>query len=419
MKKLKKERKIKYYSAEETVKLKVKFENRINKLQVKHSKLTKAIDEKLARVKPESRREDGNIFSRIMRRITEFINGRRQKRAVTLSLKATKTEVKIARLEENLKLIEQGKLEKLPLHKKLQQSFSYIGYRKQTMIWGLIFILPWLFGMLILFLPSMIDNLMWSFSNTTLTPDGMELEYVGFDKFIYLFKDYIVDGSIFSVSLLDFMQGLVIDLPVIIIFSILMAVLLNKPFKGHRIVKAIFFIPVVYNLAVITETLTGTFGQHFAETMQEDVMFVNQVTGFFMDIGIADSVLTVVLGAVQRIFMIVNLSGIQILIFVAAIQAIPSQLYEVAEIEGATKYEMFWKITIPMIMPMVLTAAIYTIVDSFSRTPILRFLRAAVAVSDYGLGAAISISYFIINLALVGLIFLLFKGRVFYYDKEK
>ena len=80
---------------------------------------------------------------------------------------------------------------------------------------------------------------------------------------------------------------------------------------------------------------------------------------------------------------------------------------------------MFWKITIPMIMPMVLTAAIYTIVDSFSRTPILRFLRAAVAVSDYGLGAAISISYFIINLALVGLIFLLFKGRVFYYDKEK
>ncbi|MGI6771507.1 MAG: carbohydrate ABC transporter permease [Acholeplasmataceae bacterium] len=419
MKKLKKERKIKYYSAEETVKLKVKFENRINKLQVKHSKLTKAIDEKLARVKPESRREDGNIFSRIMRRITEFINGRRQKRAVTLSLKATKTEVKIARLEENLKLIEQGKLEKLPLHKKLQQSFSYIGYRKQTMIWGLIFILPWLFGMLILFLPSMIDNLMWSFSNTTLTPDGMELEYVGFDKFIYLFKDYIVDGSIFSVSLLDFMQGLVIDLPVIIIFSILMAVLLNKPFKGHRIVKAIFFIPVVYNLAVITETLTGTFGQHFAETMQEDVMFVNQVTGFFMDIGIADSLLTVVLGAVQRIFMIVNLSGIQILIFVAAIQAIPSQLYEVAEIEGATKYEMFWKITIPMIMPMVLTAAIYTIVDSFSRTPILRFLRAAVAVSDYGLGAAISISYFIINLALVGLIFLLFKGRVFYYDKEK
>ncbi len=419
MKKLKKERKIKYYSAEETVKLKVKFENRINKLQVKHSKLTKAIDEKLARVKPESRREDGNIFSRIMRRITEFINGRRQKRAVTLSLKATKTEVKIARLEENLKLIEQGKLEKLPLHKKLQQSFSYIGYRKQTMIWGLIFILPWLFGMLILFLPSMIDNLMWSFSNTTLTPDGMELEYVGFDKFIYLFKDYIVDGSIFSISLLDFMQGLVIDLPVIIIFSILMAVLLNKPFKGHRIVKAIFFIPVVYNLAVITETLTGTFGQHFAETMQEDVMFVNQVTGFFMDIGIADSLLTVVLGAVQRIFMIVNLSGIQILIFVAAIQAIPSQLYEVAEIEGATKYEMFWKITIPMIMPMVLTAAIYTIVDSFSRTPILRFLRAAVAVSDYGLGAAISISYFIINLALVGLIFLLFKGRVFYYDKEK
>ncbi|MGI6781322.1 MAG: carbohydrate ABC transporter permease [Acholeplasmataceae bacterium] len=420
IKKFRKQRKIKYYSAEETVNLKIKFEKQINGLRRKRELLLRAIDKKLSIPMPKRIiGERLNIFERISRRISEFIIEKRHRRAVTLSLKVTKIEVKIKRYQENINLLEQGRLEKLPLLKKFRQWFSHIEYRKQIMLWGLAFILPWLFGMLVLFIPSMIDTFLWSFSETELTPEGMKTNFIGIKNYVYLFKDYVLNGSIFSVSLLDFMRGLLIDLPVIIIFSILMAVVLNKPFKGHRVVKAIFFIPIVYNLAVITETLSGTFGQHFAEAMQEDVTFVNQVTRFFMDIGIGDSILEVVLSAIQRIFTIVNLSGIQILIFVAAIQAIPSQLYEVAEIEGATRYEMFWKITVPMIMPMVLTAAVYTVIDSFSRAPILRFLQGAVAKSEYGLGAAISVSYFIINLVLVGLIFLLFKGRVFYYDKEK
>ena len=127
----------------------------------------------------------------------------------------------------------------------------------------------------------------------------------------------------------------------------------------------------------------------------------------------------IVLNAVSRIFTIVNLSGIQILIFIAAIQAVPNHLYEAAAVEGATKYESFWKITIPMITPMILTAAIYTVVDSFTRSPIIRYLDQAMSQGRNGLAAAMSLTYFLINLALVGVIFLLMRGRVFYYDEKE
>src|SRR5690554_8104362 len=164
--------------------------------------------------------------------------------------------------------------------------------------------------------------------------------------------------------------------------------------------------------------LNSSFGQRIGNESQLDQSFVDAVIGFFMNLNIGEGLIAVVLQSIDRILEIVNLSGIQILIFVAAIQSIPNHLYEAAEIEGATKYEIFWKITIPMITPMILTAAVYTVVDSFTRSPITRFLQTSVANGNYGLAAAISISYFVINLVIVGIVFMLFKGKVFYHDEK-
>jgi len=395
-----KTKQIKYYVGEDLHKKKTKIENTIDNLKIKYNKVEEQLNLMF------DKHKDG--FSK-----------RIQRKIVKLSTNLTKLDVTIKRNIANLDKLNNGELEKLSPIENFKHWFSHVEYRKQTMIWGFIFIIPWVLGMAILFIPSVIETLFWSFSNANLTPDGMQTSFVGIENFKYLFTEYVIDGNnVFSVSLLTFIEGLIIDLPIIIIFSILIAVLLNKKFRGHTVIKAIFFVPVIYNLAVITETLTGTFGQHFAETMQGDITFVNQITGFFMQIGIGDSLLEIVLGAVDRIFTIVNLSGIQILIFVAAIQSIPNHLYEAAEIEGATKYEIFWKITIPMITPMILTAAVYTVVDSFTRSPITRFLQTSVANGNYGLAAAISISYFVINLVIVGIVFMLFKGKVFYHDEK-
>jgi len=396
---IKRNKVIKYYTGDEISKQHHLIEKMLVKLNQKHGKISQQLKRLLQAKK---------------------ITKRVQKRVVWLSTKQSKVVAIIKRYETNLDKLDKGELIKLPPYQKIKETFGRIEYAKQNMIWGVVFILPWIFGMLVLFIPSVIQTLHWSLSTTNLTPDGMQTSYAGLKNYIFLFTEYVVDGNnVFSVSLINFMQGLVIDLPVIIIFSTIVAVLLNKKFRGHTVIKAIFFIPVIYNLAVINETLTGTFGQHIAESMRQDVSFVNQITRFFRDIGIGEGLLEIVLSAVDRIFIIVNLSGIQILIFVAAIQSIPKHLYEAADIEGATKYEIFWKITIPMITPMILTAAIYTIVDSFTRAPITRFLQTSVANGNYGLGSAISISYFVINLVIVGVVFLLFRGKVFYHDDNQ
>lgn len=339
---------------------------------------------------------------------------------VKLSDKIQKLKIKNSRLTNLLEEIQTGKVEVISPIKKAKQAFSNIPYRKQKYVWGILFSLPWMIGMAVFFLPSFIKSIWWSFNNVAPTSNGLQVTFVGIQNYIELFRSYVIDGNtVFSVELYLFIQNLVIDLPIILIFSILIAVFLNKPFKGHKLVKAIFFIPVIYNITLITDTLSKGFGQYIDDSTGTSQMFVQQITSFFLEIGLGQSLMGIVSNAIDRIFMIVNLSGIQILIFIAAIQSIPNQLYEAAKMEGATKYEIFWKITMAMITPLILTAAVFTVVDSFTRAPIYRFLDFAMTQNRYGLAATISISYFAINVAIIGIVFLLMKGRVFYYDDRK
>lgn len=317
------------------------------------------------------------------------------------------------RLEE----IQRKGAEKLSVYKKVKNWFSRIPYNKQKVIWGLIFIFPVIIGLSLFFLPPVIKSFWWSFNSVS--PEGSKfvINFVGFDNYKYLFQEYVIDGNrIFKVSLLMFVKDLAIDLPIILIFSLFIAVLLNKEFKGHKIVKAIFFIPVIYNVAVISSTLGG-LGNHLDQGTTSTLLPTAKLSSFLLEVGIGTGFVNVIINSVDRIFTIVNYSGIQILIFVTALQSIPSHLYEAAKVEGATKYEKFWKITIPMVTPMILTAAIYTVIDSFARAPIFRYLTYATVQNRYGLASSIAIAYLGINLAIVGVVFLFMKGVVFYYDE--
>lgn len=342
------------------------------------------------------------------------------RKIVSAANRIQQNKIRLTRLEERLKAIDAKTLVKETPYQQFRQWFSNIPYRKQKYIWGILFTVPWMIGMALFFIPSFIKSIWWSFNNVVPTSDGLTVTFNGIQNYIELFKSYVIDGNnVFSVQLYLFIQNLIIDLPIILIFSILIATFLNKPFKGHKIVKAIFFIPVIYNFTLISDTLSKGFGQYIDASTGADQMFVQQLSAFFLEIGIGNSLMEIVLSAVDRIFMIVNLSGIQILIFIAAIQAIPNQLYEAAKMEGATKYEIFWKITIAMITPLILTAAVFTVVDSFTRAPIYRFLDYAMTQNRYGLAATISVSYFVINVVIIGAVFLAMKGRVFYYDERK
>lgn len=394
---MKTKKEIKYYNNEEIPNEVINIENRINKIINNINKINNNID--LLRSKPMSNRVANKL--------------------IKLSYKKITLEQRIIKVERELLLLKEGKLEKKSFVSKIVTGFSENSYSNQVKIWGIVFIIPWLIGMVLFFIPSVLTTIGWSFNTVDITQEGIFKTFTGFKNFQVLFGEFVSsNNTVFTAELIVFLKDLAIDLPIIIIFSIIIAVLLNKKFKGHVFVKAIFFIPVIYNVAVISSTLSGSFGQHIDDSLSNNISFVDQTVGFFMQIGIAESLVTFVVSSVDRIFTIVNLSGIQILIFIAAIQSIPGHLYEAAEVEGATKYESFWKITVPMITPMILTAAIFTVVDSFTRAPIFTFLATATAAGKYGLASAISVVYFIINIVIIGFVYLLFRGRVFYHDEK-
>ena len=296
--------------------------------------------------------------------------------------------------------------------------FKNIPYENQKIIFGVLFTLPWFIGAILFFVLPLITTLYYIFLKLVpKTGGGFEISFYGFKNYITAFSNYTVNNQIFVQVLLDATTDLLINLPVILIFSLLIAVLLNTKFKGSTLVKAIFFIPVVFNSEVINLTLSREFGSQ----LQNAGSYFGALEGFktfVMSVGIGKGLVSFLISSVDRIFEIINLSGVQILVFLAAIQSIPRNLYEAAKVEGCTTYETFWKITFPMVTPIFLTALIYTIVDTFAKSTIMEFINAARGQTNYGLGSAIAVIYMIVNVLVVAIAFLLMKGIVFYYDEK-
>jgi ABC-type sugar transport system permease subunit len=396
--KIKKEKKIVYANETELKKIESRLNTQLEKQQVKLEILKKLY------ITKAQRKQETNKGS--------------LKKILKLTKRIQRKSTKIQKTKEELVMVADQLYIKHSFLFKLKRAFSGISNKNQKVIWGALFILPWTVGFLIFFFPPVLKSLWWSFNDVTPNKTELITKFVGFDNYIELFREYVIDGNrIFNVELLLFVQNLAIDLPIILIFSLFIAVLLNTKFKGHQFVKAVFFIPVIYNVSIISSTLSNGFGVYL-EGSGAGILLTAQLTEFLREIGIGGSFVGIVTGAVDRIFMIVNYSGIQILIFIAALQSIPNQLYEAAKVEGASKYETFWKITIPMVTPMLLTTAIYTVIDSFARAPIYRFLDYATIQSRYGLASSIAMSYFVINLAIILIVLGLLKGLVFYYDDK-
>lgn len=112
--------------------------------------------------------------------------------------------------------------------------------------------------------------------------------------------------------------------------------------------------------------------------------------------------------AISGIFDMLWDGGVQILIFLAALQGVPSQLYEAANVEGATAWESFWKITFPMISPMVLISVIYTIIDSFTNysNPVMKLIsREGINNMRYSYACAMSWIFFTFVILLVAIVY--------------
>ena len=291
---------------------------------------------------------------------------------------------------------------------------------------GYIFILPFVLGFAFFYVRSLFMTFQFSFSKLTMVPGvgGYTLENVGFANYIEAFTSH---GS-FKQTLVTSVGNMLVDVPLIIFFSLFMAMMLNKNFKGRGIVRAIFFLPVIMNSGALeaamslSETMmNGGVAVQTAEVSTASAsslaFSIDYLVNMFVNLGIPARLVTYISTAVERINDIISASGVQIIIFIAALQSIPSSMYEVAKIEGATGYETFWKVTFPMVMPHIITNVVYTIVDNFSQSDIVDLAYDTAFTSfNYGLSSVFSIVSTLITLLILGLVVKWLSKNAFYYN---
>ncbi len=302
--------------------------------------------------------------------------------------------------------------------KEKRQKGMRIPYERRKALYGYAFIAIWLIGAIYFFLMPLIESLIYSFNLTQPTKGSMNLEWNGIQHYYDAFRK----DQHYSQYLVSVLGDTALKTPLILIFSIFVAVILNQKFRGRVFARAVFFLPVIIATGPVMEIINGNMStggyqggsEQFSTLFETDL--VDQLLEFLGIYGISESLTNTITSVTSDIFNLVWSSGIQILIFLSALQNIPFTAKEAAQMEGATAWEYFWKITIPYISPMILAALVYTVVDSFvdPSNQVMKLIMTQESSWNYGYMAAMAWAYFaIVGLAL-GLIAALISKHVYY-----
>ncbi len=292
---------------------------------------------------------------------------------------------------------------------------------------GYLFVLPFLIGILAIYIPILLDSAWFSFNNVRYTTEGIKLIPVGLTHYEYAFAD-----ATFPDALLNSLQTLMLQVPAILIFSLFIAVVLNQKMLGRALFRAIFFVPVIIStglmdtinsLDVSTDVADSSMADSMEGTEQEgsssagDLFSAMDIAVLLNYLPIGGSMVQFVVDLVNKVFDIVNYSGVQMLIFLAGLQSISPAIYEACQIEGATAWETFWKVTFPMISPMILVNAFYSIIDSFTRdtSEVMTYIGT---ITDGSLKTAMSWIYFLIVFLIIAVVGGILSAFVFYQRRD-
>lgn len=293
---------------------------------------------------------------------------------------------------------------------------------------GWVFVLPFVIGFVLVYLPIIWNSIFMSFHSLHIvTGGGYTLEFVGLENY----SDALFEDPLFVQTLIQGLKELAFDVPAILIFSLFMAVLLNQKMAGRAVFRAIFFIPVILSTGIM-ESIEG---QNILGTMMEgsdsidgseqsaasEIVSVMDIERLFYSMKIGKELVEYVVKMINEIYDIVNRSGVQMLIFLAGLQSISPAIYEACRIDGCTSWETFWKITFPMISPMILVNAVYTIIDSFTTdsNSVMKYINQVYQGSDgQVLSSAMAWMYFLIVMLILAAVAGIFSAFVFYQKRD-
>lgn len=306
---------------------------------------------------------------------------------------------------------------------------SRISYEKKKGLYGYGFIAIWIIGVIYMFIVPIFKSAWYSMCYTELvttadqaaqrgmTSAGIYTEWNNFGNY----EEALFKNQDYLPKLTESLGAMVPQVIVVMIFSLFIALLLKQKFRGRTFARAVFFLPVLVATGPVLAVIKGDIstngissGEQFSALFQTDL--VDELLQFLGIYNLNQQLTTTIQTITSDIFNLLWSAGIQILIFLAALQQIPVSAKEAASMEGATGWEFFWKITFPMISPMILANLIYTVIDTFidSENPVMSIVLAQSRGLRYGLSAAMAWIYFLIVAVALAIIVAIVSKFVFY-----
>ena len=291
---------------------------------------------------------------------------------------------------------------------------------------GYFFVAPFIIGIILIYLPILLDSVWFSFYDTfNKTEGGVLVKYyenVGFKFYIEAFKN-----KEFTTALWAGLQQLILEVPAVVIFSLFIAVVLNQKMLGRAAFRAIFFVPVIISTGFMETLLADNVASDYMEggtdmgggqSSGSEIISVLDVQQLFASMKVGTEIVVYVVNIVNNVYQYINYSGVQMLIFLAGLQSISPSIYEASQIEGATGWETFWKITFPMISPMILVNSIYSAINAFTRStnPTMIFIEEQS--QRVPLMAATSWIYFAVVMLIIALVAGILSMFIFYQRRD-
>ena len=286
-------------------------------------------------------------------------------------------------------------------------------YDTKRKIAGWLFVLPWVIGALVFFVQPLIMTIYYSFVRVEINPDVGGLVYQPLENGV--FQNYVeafAKDPNYVWYYRNVLAPMLGSIPAVLVFSLFIANILSKPFRGRAFIRAIFFLPVIITSGVVISVMKNNLATTSLTdaTAAISLFDTSRLIHILQQSGMPQGLVDYISNTVSGVMDLVWKSGVQILIFMAGILAIPSTYYEVCAAEGATSWEAFWKVTFPLLLPHMMINLIYSMVEllaSYDNTLMRYIIETIYTKVQFSYGSALAWIYFVVILVFIGLLLLI------------
>lgn len=297
---------------------------------------------------------------------------------------------------------------------KLQNRTGRLSRRQN--IYAYAFLAPWIIGVIAFFVIPMIDTVRYMFNHVTIGTDGLEYKYVGGEIFNTIFVSSPEAIKLITGSL----GNMFLRVVMVLFFSLFMAIVLNQQFRGRAFARMVLALPIIISSGVLLSVFKeDLFAQSVIDQADFTIFQGEVLKQTLQGVGLSVEAVSKITGYISQIIDMIWYSGVQMLLFLAALQSIPKQLYEVCAVEGSTAWQSFWLVTFPLITPFLLLNTFYTIIDYFTdySNPVMIRVTQYFEKMNYSYSATLAMVYFLIVGVVIAVIGLLMSRRIFYIEK--